>query len=140
MQKSIPALAGAAAIAVPGSAWAAALEQAVPAKNVTTVVKRYTGPSVGMEFGPVQVTVTVKTTTTVAGGKKKVVRKLSDVTATAPTERPRSAMINQQAVPYLRSEALRAQSAAIDLISGATLTSEAFAQSLQAALHSAGMK
>jgi uncharacterized protein with FMN-binding domain len=37
----------------------------------------------------------------------------------------------------LRSEVLRAQSANIDVISGATLTTEAYAQSLQAALDAA---
>ncbi|HTP11237.1 MAG TPA: FMN-binding protein [Anaerolineae bacterium] len=40
-------------------------------------------------------------------------------------------------MPYLQSEAIQAQSANVDLISGATLTSEAFAESLQAALDNA---
>ena len=37
-------------------------------------------------------------------------------------------------MPYLITEAIQAQSAQVDVISGATLTSEAFAQSLQSAL------
>jgi uncharacterized protein with FMN-binding domain len=37
-------------------------------------------------------------------------------------------------MPYLTTEAIQAQSARVDIISGATLTSEAFAESLQAAL------
>ncbi|MGI8749322.1 MAG: FMN-binding protein [Thermoleophilaceae bacterium] len=43
-------------------------------------------------------------------------------------------MINSQAAPQLRGEALRAQSAQMDVVSGATYTSEAYARSLQAAL------
>jgi FMN-binding domain len=87
------------------------------------------GPSVDMQWGPVQVTITVKGTT------------VSDLTATAPSERPRSAFINQQAIPMLRQEVLQAKSVAniknIYGISGATLTSEAFYQSLLAALQMA---
>jgi len=74
---------------------------------------------------------TVRVTLTVTG--KKIVK----VAATAPTERPRSAFINRQAVPFLDREVLKAQSAKINGISGATLTSEAFHQSLQSALHAA---
>jgi uncharacterized protein with FMN-binding domain len=85
------------------------------------------GPSVDMDWGPVQVTIVVQ-------GKKLV-----DVKATAPMERARSNYINSQALPWLRQEALQAQSANIDLIGGATLTSEAYAQSLQAALDQAHM-
>jgi uncharacterized protein with FMN-binding domain len=39
-----------------------------------------------------------------------------------------------EAIPTLREEALRAQSADIDTVSGATQTSESYAKSLQAAL------
>jgi len=85
------------------------------------------GPSEDMQWGPVQVTITVT-------GKR-----LTDVQATAPTERERSAFINQQALPLLRQEALQAQSATINEISGATMTSDAYAASLQAALQQAGI-
>jgi uncharacterized protein with FMN-binding domain len=51
-----------------------------------------------------------------------------------PTERPRSAQINGRAVPILRSEVLRAQSARIHLVSGATMTSNAYVTSLRSAL------
>ncbi len=43
------------------------------------------------------------------------------------------------ALPELKSEALSAQSGNIDSISGATFTSEGYAQSLQAALDQAGL-
>jgi uncharacterized protein with FMN-binding domain len=77
-------------------------------------------------FGPVQVQVTI------ASGK------ISDVTALQlPNDRQRSAEISQIVEPMLRSEALTAQSAQIDLVSGATYTSDAYARSLQAALDQA---
>ena len=54
-----------------------------------------------------------------------------------PSDRRTSVRINSVAIPYLQSEALQAQSANVDIVSGATLTSEAFAMSLQAALDAA---
>jgi uncharacterized protein with FMN-binding domain len=54
-----------------------------------------------------------------------------------PNDRRTSIRINNIAMPYLVTEAIQAQSAEVDIISGATLTSEAFAQSLQSALSSA---
>jgi uncharacterized protein with FMN-binding domain len=90
--------------------------------------RKYTGPVEDMQWGPVQVTITVK-------GKK-----ITDVQATAPMERPRSAFINEQAIPMLRQEVLQAQSGNIDAIGGATMTSEAFYLSLEAALTNAHLK
>ena len=85
-----------------------------------------TGPVVQTQFGPVQVQVTI------ANGK------ITDVTALQlPSDRQRSAYISGIVGPMLQSEALTAQSAQIDLISGATYTSDAYAQSLQAALDQA---
>ena len=63
---------------------------------------------------------------------------IADVQAvTLPTDRAESAYISQQAGPLLRQEALQAQSASIDIISGATYTSESYAQSLESALQQA---
>jgi uncharacterized protein with FMN-binding domain len=53
---------------------------------------------------------------------------------TYPDHTDRSVFINEQALPYLKQEALRAQSANIQLVSGATDASYAFQQSLQAAI------
>ena len=55
-----------------------------------------------------------------------------------PFDHPRSEAISQYVEPLLRSEALQAQSAQIDLVSGATYTSDAYARSLQSALDQAG--
>jgi uncharacterized protein with FMN-binding domain len=119
-QKTATAVAHKTATAVAGKA-----ATATARKAAIMPLRTYAGPSADMEWGPVQVTIVVK-------GKR-----ITDVKATAPTERERSAFINQQAIPMLRSEVLRAQSATIDLIGGATLTSEAYAQSLQAAVDNA---
>jgi len=54
-----------------------------------------------------------------------------------PSDRRTSQRINAVAVPWLTNEAIQAQSANVDIISGATLTSQAFAESLQAALQNA---
>lgn len=85
-----------------------------------------TGPVVTTPYGDVQVQVTI------SGGKIVDVQALQ-----LPSDRRRSQMISQYAGPVLRQEALQAQSASIDLISGATYTSEGYAQSLQAALDQA---
>ncbi|MEO8084556.1 MAG: FMN-binding protein [Ardenticatenales bacterium] len=54
-----------------------------------------------------------------------------------PSDRRTSVRINRRALPYLTSEVLQAQSANVDIVSGATLTSEAFIESLQSALRTA---
>ncbi|MBI5358665.1 FMN-binding protein [Candidatus Amesbacteria bacterium] len=54
-----------------------------------------------------------------------------------PQDRPTSREINTQAMPYLKSEAIAAQSAQVDVITGATQTSKAFIESLTAALNAA---
>jgi len=51
---------------------------------------------------------------------------------------PRSQFIDQQSIPVLEQQALQAQSANIQGVSGASYTSAGFAQSLQSALHSLG--
>jgi uncharacterized protein with FMN-binding domain len=54
-----------------------------------------------------------------------------------PYDRSRSQYISEQAAPYLHDEVLQAQSAQIDIVSGATYTSESYIQSLQSALDKA---
>ncbi len=55
-----------------------------------------------------------------------------------PSDRSRSVRINQYADPALITEAIQAQSAHVDVITGATYSSEAFMQSLSSALAQAG--
>ncbi|WP_328975465.1 FMN-binding protein [Streptomyces canus] len=95
--------------------------------SAATGTKTVTGDTVQTRWGPVQVRITIK------GGK------LTEVTAvTYPTDNPRDQEINSYAIPRLRTEALQAQSAEIDTVSGATYTSDGYRQSLQSALDSAG--
>jgi uncharacterized protein with FMN-binding domain len=66
--------------------------------------------------------------------------KITDVTAVSyPSDNPRDQEINSYALPQLRREALAAQSASIDSVSGASYTSDGYKQSLQSALDSAGL-
>ena len=86
----------------------------------------YAGPVTDAYYGPVQVKAVIQ-----AG-------KIADVQFLQyPNDRRTSIRINNIAMPYLITEALQVQSAQVDIISGATLTSQAFAQSLQSALASA---
>jgi uncharacterized protein with FMN-binding domain len=85
-----------------------------------------TGPVASTQYGPVQVRVTLQ-------GDRIV-----DVAALQlPNDRSRSVEISNYAAPRLRDEALQAQSANIDVVSGATYTSQGYIKSLQAALDSA---
>ncbi|MEU2553053.1 FMN-binding protein [Streptomyces sp. NPDC014684] len=96
-------------------------------KAPATGTRTVTGDTVQTRWGPVQVRVTIRS------------GRLTDVTAvTYPTENPRDQEINSYAIPQLRREALAAQSADIDMVSGATYTSTGYKQSLQSALDSAG--
>lgn len=56
-----------------------------------------------------------------------------------PSEDRKSLQISQQVLPWLVEEALSSQSAEVSMISGATYTSLAFKNSLQAALNEAGL-
>jgi uncharacterized protein with FMN-binding domain len=77
-------------------------------------------------YGPVQVRITVQ------GGR------ITDVQAVQlPSDRARSQRISDIAGPILRQEALQAQSARIDVVSGATYTSTGYARSLQRAIDAA---
>jgi uncharacterized protein with FMN-binding domain len=126
MNRSLPlTVLTVAAVAPPVAApWLAVASASTVATAAATTTKArvVTGPSVNMRWGPVRVRITVKG------------RRITNATATAPTERPKSRSINQRALPILRQEVLRAQSARIFVVSGATLTSDAYGTSLQAAI------
>lgn len=86
----------------------------------------YTGDPVQTRYGTVQVAITV------SGGSIASV----DVPA-APDANPRDAQISARAVPQLVAETLDAQSAQIDMVSGATYTSDGYSRSLQSAIDEA---
>ncbi|MCL4389881.1 MAG: FMN-binding protein [Patescibacteria group bacterium] len=83
----------------------------------------YTGAVADAYYGNVQVQATV------TGGK------ITDVVFLQyPNDRPTSREINAIAMPALKQEAISAQNAQVDIVSGATQTSMAFQQSLASAL------
>ena len=133
MRKSITVLLTVAALALP-IADATAATRATTKKIV--VSKRFTGSVASVDrWGSLQVTIVVRKTTTITGTKKKVTRKITAVSVpTYPNHTDRSIYINQTAIPILKAEALRAQTANINMVSGATDSSDAFAQSLQSAI------
>lgn len=86
----------------------------------------YTGTVADAYYGSVEVKATI------SGGK------ITDVTFLQyPDTHDTSVYINRQAMPYLQQEAVQAQSAQVNTISGATYTSQAFQQSLTSALDQA---
>jgi uncharacterized protein with FMN-binding domain len=109
-----------------------------PKKVVTAVTKTVHGTAAEADrWGPLQVTLTVKKTTTTVGKKKTVTRKITKVSVPVyPNHTDRSVFINEQAIPLLVQEALQAQFdiSQVQVISRATDTSYAFGQSLQAAI------
>ena len=87
-----------------------------------------TGETAQTQWGPVQVELTV------SGGK------VTDVSVVQyPNGNGRDQEINSYALPVLIQETLDAQSAQIDMVSGATVTSTGYEQSLQSALDEAGL-
>jgi len=84
---------------------------------------RYTGPAVNAYYGMVQIQAIVE------NGRVARLKVLQ-----YPSDRQTSVAINRQALPLLRDEVIDAQTAEVDVISGATLTSEAFIKSLSGAL------
>lgn len=139
MHKAVPAAAASAALVLPWTNVALAATTAPQAKKrVVVVTKTVNGaPGQADQWGNVQVTLVVKKTTTILGTKKTVARKLANVTVPVyPNHTDRSVFINQQAIPLLTQEVLKAgiSIANLQLISGATATSYAFANSLQDAL------
>ena len=140
MRKLVTVAVCVVALAIPVADAAAALQAKVVVpkkKKVVTVMKSVDGqPAQADRWGEVQVTLVVKKTTTTVGKKKTVTRKITAVRVPLyPNHTDRSVFINQQALPMLMQEVLQAQlNPNIDMISGATATSFAFAQSLQAAI------
>src|SRR3954453_16183460 len=87
-----------------------------------------TGAAADTRWGPVQVQITV------ADGS------ITDVSVVQyPTSNGKDQEINARALPILIQETLKAQSASIDMVSGATYTSDGYVTSLQSALDQAGL-
>jgi uncharacterized protein with FMN-binding domain len=103
-----------------------------PAKSSSTSAAgsgTATGDAVSTQYGDAQVRVTIK------NGKIVTIEALQ-----LQGNDPRSVQISSSAAPILQQEALSAQTADIDAVSGATFTSASYAQSLQSALDKLGFK
>lgn len=94
----------------------------------SAVSRTYTGDAIQTRFGPVQVEITVQ-----AG------RITKSVVTQVPWNDRRDQEINSYAVPVLNDETVQAQSAGIDMVSGATFTSDGYIQSLQSAIDRAAL-
>jgi len=111
---------------------ATATATATPAGTATSSsssgTKTVASDVVSTQYGNVQLKVTI------SGGK------ITDVTPVQlPQTDPKSYAISSYAAPLLRQSALSKQSANIDLVSGATYTSENYKAALQSALDKAGI-
>ena len=99
-----------------------------PASRRTVRHGTFTGDPIHTPYG------TMRVAAVITGGR------LTGVTVLRHTDvGGRSLQIDASALPILRSEALSAQTADIDVVSGATYTSRGYARSLQSALDRAGL-
>ncbi|MEV6926393.1 FMN-binding protein [Dactylosporangium sp. NPDC051485] len=94
-----------------------------PTRRGTLKDGTFNGNPIYVEYGSVELSIVV------AGGKITDVKVLD-----SPSDHSRSVQINNSALPKLRAEALAAQSANIDTVSGATATSAGYRASLQSAI------
>ena len=104
---------------------AAAAPSATPSSSAPAAAapKTVDGAVEQTPYGPIQVQLTY------TGTRITAVTELQ-----SPNDRGRSVEINQQAGPILEQEVLSSQSAKIDTVSGATYTSDGYAQSVQSAI------
>lgn len=113
--------------AAPPSRVAAAAGGTGSPPTSTTAARTIDGPVAHTPYGDVKVRITLKAS------------RITDVQAVElPFDRSKSRRISAEAGPKLRSEALTAQSARIDAVSGASYTSDGYTKSLQGAIDAAG--
>jgi uncharacterized protein with FMN-binding domain len=99
-----------------------------PSAGAAKISGSFTGTSESTRYGSVQVKIVV------AAGK------ITDIVPLALTNQGgRSVQISNHAAPILRAEVLKAQSAKVSTVSGATYTSDAYLLSLQSAIDKAGI-
>lgn len=116
------------AITVPTVPTTAAATAAAPATTTAAASSTVTGDVADTRWGPVQVQLTVQS------------RKITDVSVVQyPNGNGKDQEINATALPILVQETKSAQSAKIDMVSGATVTSDGYVNSLQSALDKAGL-
>ena len=101
---------------------------ALPSSRRTAAAQVWTGDVVPTQWGPVQVEITV------SGDR------ITDVSVLQyPDGNEQDRQISAYALPQLIDETLTAQSAGIDMVSGASFTSQGYIGSLQSAIDQAGL-
>ena len=110
------------------TARAVATQTATSTASSQGVSGRFNGPTENAYYGYVKVQAVIN------NGKVQKV-----VVLQHPNDNGTSRYINSVAMPYLVKEAVQAQGANINLVSGATFSSEAFVKSLSSALSQAGV-
>jgi uncharacterized protein with FMN-binding domain len=120
---------GTSSLAVPVTGGTAATPSGTTGRSSTsTSSSTVTGAVTDTRWGPVQVRLTV------------VNKKVTNVSVVQyPNSNGKDQEINANALPILIQETLKAQSAKIDMVSGATYTSTGYLTSLQSALDKAGL-
>ena len=112
----------------PGTTDSGTTDSGSSSSGSSSTAKTYTGDSVQTRWGPVQVRITVQ------NGK---------ITASEaivyPDGNREDQQINSFALPVLSQEAVQQQSATIDMVSGATVTSQGYLSSLQSAIDQANL-
>jgi uncharacterized protein with FMN-binding domain len=109
-----------------GSSTSSTSSTQTPTTPTTYKDGTYTGSITNAYYGNVQVSATIQSS------------KISAVNFLQyPHDNPNSVYVNTTAIPYLKQEAIQAQSSNVNIITGATLTSNAFIQSLANALSQA---
>lgn len=112
-----------------GSSGSSSASSSSPSLSSTASSKpsgTYTGDPAATQWGTVQVRITVKNGTITQAEAVQY-----------PNGNPRDQEINAYAVPTLNQEVVQKQSGSIDAVSGATVTSDGYLQSLQSAIDQA---
>ena len=124
-----PAGTGTGATGASGSAASGTSSSSTTAAPASTpVTATYDGGAVATPYGDVQVRITVTDGVVAAADALSY-----------PHTNGRDQQINGYAIPILNSEVLTAQSAGINMVSGASYTSNGYVRSLQDALDQAGL-
>ncbi|MGZ4626580.1 MAG: FMN-binding protein [Kineosporiaceae bacterium] len=126
---AVPAAPTAARTSAPRPAPPTVVRVPVPTTTAPPAPQLFTGGVAQTPYGPVQVQIAV------SAGRITAARTLRQ-----PGGDPHSASLASYAVPRLDQETLSAQSAHIDVVTGATYTSEGYIGSLQSALDAAHLR
>jgi hypothetical protein len=140
MHRTLSVTAAVLALALPAAGLAAAPKaKPKPKPKVTVATMSFKGDiEPAGDFGQVRVVLLARKTTTIVGAKTTVTKKIVQMSVPVwPQQAARSLYISEESIPVLEKEAfaaIKANSTQIDMVSGATYTSQAFAQSFQSAI------